>query len=294
MKREIVFITGASSGIGLALAKQMAALDKYILILTARKESMTQLEALFKDSNHVYLEILDLRNPQEIIDVAKKINNTFGGVDVLVNNAAIIYRAVVEHVLDHEEKRLMQVNYFAPRELIRLFLPAMKKKRKGKIINVSSVGGMMAMPTMSSYSASKFALEGMTESLWYELKPFHIQVTLVQIGFVNSDSFKRLIPTELGSSSDKIYQDYYDGMGEFIEKLMTASFNNPERIALTIYKQAIAKKAVLRIAGTIDAHFFAFFRRFVPRVIYHKFLYTFLPYRLKKLYKQIRETLFKE
>lgn len=293
MKREIVFITGASSGIGLALAKHMASLDKYILILTARKESMNALEALFKDKNHVYLEYLDLRNPQEILDITKKINNNFGGVDILINNAAIIYRAVVEHVLDHEEKRLMQVNYFAPRELIRLFLPAMKKKRSGKIINVSSVGGMMAMPTMSSYSASKFALEGMTESLWYELKPFHIQVTLVQIGFVNSDSFKRLIPTQLAETSDQIYKDYYDGMGEFIEKLMYGSFNSPRRIALTIYKDAIQKRAVLRIAGTVDAHFFAFFRRFVPRFIYHKFLYTFLPYRLKKMYKKIRDTLFK-
>jgi NAD(P)-dependent dehydrogenase (short-subunit alcohol dehydrogenase family) len=82
----------------------------------------------------------------------------WGGIDVLINNAGVSYRAVVEHVDDRERLSQMDVNFRSPMELIRLLLPGMRAKRSGRIISVSSVGGMMAMPTMAAYSASKFAL----------------------------------------------------------------------------------------------------------------------------------------
>lgn len=111
---------------------------------------------------------------------ASRLLELWGGVDVLVNNAGISYRAVVEHT-DHEDRaHQMDVNFRAPMEMIRHVLPDMRRKRRGKIINVSSVGAMMAMPTMAPYSASKFALEGASESLWYEVRPFGIHVSLVQ------------------------------------------------------------------------------------------------------------------
>ena len=77
--------------------------------------------------------------------------------------------------------------------LVRAALPIMREQRAGKVINVSSVSGMLAMPTMGSYSASKHALEGATEALWYEARPFGITVNLAQLGFVNSDAFKRVV-----------------------------------------------------------------------------------------------------
>lgn len=114
----------------------------------------------------------------------------WGGVDVLVNNAGVAYRAVVEHVTEEDRLRQFGVNFLGPMEMVRLCLPSMRKKRAGRIINVSSVSGMMAMPTMGVYCASKFALEGASEALWYEVKPWNIRVTLVQPGFINSDSFQ--------------------------------------------------------------------------------------------------------
>ncbi len=95
-----------------------------------------------------------------------------GGVDVLINNAGVAYRSVVEHVSERERLQQMGINFRAPMELTRLVLPYMRSRRAGRIINVSSMGGMMAMPTMAVYSASKFALEGATESLYYEVKPW--------------------------------------------------------------------------------------------------------------------------
>lgn len=285
--RPVVFITGASSGIGLALSKLLVKEDKFFLILTARKESLILLKETFGDNKNILYQELDLRKQEEIIEVAKKINQEYQGVDILINNAAIIYRAVVEHVLDSEEKTLMQVNYFAPRELIRLFLPNMKKKGSGKIINVSSVGGMMAMPTMSSYSASKFALEGMTEALWYEVRPLGIHSTLIEIGFVNSESFKKLIPTKKVSSLNPLYREYYESMGAFIEKIMNITYNTPEKIASKIYKKTILKEAPLRVLATIDAYFFSFLRVILPQRFYHYLLYKLLPHHLRRLYRKI-------
>lgn len=91
-----------------------------------------------------------------------------------------------------DEQTQMQINYFWPMHLIRDWIPAMRERRSGRIINISSAGGMMAMPTMASYSASKFALEGANESLWHELKPWNYKVTLVRLGCINSLAFHKV------------------------------------------------------------------------------------------------------
>src|SRR5690606_8275736 len=118
------------------------------------------------------------------------------GVSILINNAGISYRAVVEHMNDKDEQLQMAVNYFGPVALIRLVLPFMREQGRGKIINISSVSGMLAMPTMASYSASKHALEGVSEALWYEAKPLGVNVSLIQPGFIRSKSFKNVYFTE--------------------------------------------------------------------------------------------------
>jgi short-subunit dehydrogenase len=106
----------------------------------------------------------------------------------------------VEHADIDERHAQHEVNYHGPMELVRLVLPTMREKRRGRIINVSSVSGMVAMPTMASYAASKFALEGATEALWYEVRPFKIRVSLVQPGFIRSSSFQNTRLTRLPRS----------------------------------------------------------------------------------------------
>ena len=277
---QVILITGTSHGLGLALAKLLAIKTNYRLVLTSRAESLPKLREHIEESSRIIIRPLDMLKPSEFDSLIKEVDSLWGGVDILINNAAVSYRAVLEHVEDLDEKMQMQTNYFAPRELTRLVLPKMKEKGEGKIINISSVGGMMAMPTMSSYSASKFALEGMSESLWYELKPFNISVTLIQLGFVNSDSFKRVILPPKSQNLDKedIYGIYYEEMSKFISRMMSISRSTPESIALKILKHAINKTAPpLRISGTIDAIFFAILRRFLPRRLYHNLLYYSLP-----------------
>lgn len=275
-----VLLTGASSGIGLALAKMLAQLpDRYRLIATAREDSMPTLQQEVRGALVEY-RLLDLMEEDSCHALMDEIEARFGGVDILINNAGISYRAVVEHVQSDEAQRQMQTNFFAPLLLMRMALPPMRNKRSGRIINVSSVGGMMAMPTMGIYSASKFALEGISESLWYEMRPWGIRVSLVQPGFVRSDSYRRVLLSDVAHQVVKHrheYYNYYLHMGRFIEALMLRATTTPESVAKKIIRIMEQRRPPLRAPVGIDAHFFSILRRLLPRGWYHRLLYRFLP-----------------
>jgi hypothetical protein len=194
----------------------------------------------------------------------------------------VSYRAVVEHVTDDEAVAQMATNFFGPMALARLVLPHMRAQRFGRIINVSSVGGMTAMPTMAMYSASKFALEGASESLWYEARPWGINVTLIRPGFINSDAFLKVYYTDQGMASladpSEPYHRHYFNMNELIEALMTLTFHRPEDVAETIVATIEHPNPPLRVAGTWDAAVFELLRRLLPARLYQMLLYAGLPH----------------
>jgi short-subunit dehydrogenase len=278
---DVVVVTGASTGLGLALSKQLLATN-HRLILTARASSLWRFaDAGITENERVRIRPLDVTNGAERESVIEEANQTWGGVDILINNAGLAYRSVVEDLCPDDLREQMSVNFEAPLRLIRLVLPLMRKKRHGRIINISSVSGMLAMPTLALYSASKFALEGASESLWYELKPFGIHVTLVQPGFIRSESFRttRFTPDSQRGMVDprRAYHAHYRHMDGFIAKLMGLSPADPERVARVILKVLKRARPGLRVAATPDAHLFALLRRFLPRQLFHLFLYGRLP-----------------
>ena len=278
---KTVLVTGASTGLGLALARRL--LDsEHRLILTARGESVERFkDAAIEEGERVHLRRLDVTSAAERHAVIEEADDRWGGVDVLVNNAGVMYRAVLEHVSDDERVAQMDVNYLAPMDLIRLVLPRMRARRDGRIINVSSVGGMMAMPTMAAYSASKFALEGATESLFYEVRPWNIKVSLVQPGFIHSEAYANVrFTAESRHARDDVhaaYHAHYEHMAPFIARLMRWSRATPEKVAKTIVKVMRKRRPPLRVPATFDAHLFAWFRRWMPRSLYHWVLYRMLP-----------------
>lgn len=280
-KREIVLITGASTGLGLAIAQRLLDLD-YHLILTARRESLQRFAAAgICESGRVWLRALDVTNREQRYSVIAEACERLGGVDVLINNAGFAFRAVLEHVTEDNRLEQMEVNFRAPMELIRLVLPDMRAKRRGRIINISSVGGMMAMPTMGIYSASKFALEGASESLWYEVRPWGIHVSLVQPGFIRSSSFERVKYTNLSNwlhtSTSDPYHEHYHSMEPFIARLMKMSPSSPAAIARIVVKTMQRSNPPLRVPATPDARIFGIMRRLLPRGLYHALLYRLLP-----------------
>ena len=274
-----VFITGSSSGIGRRLLDEFCG-DEFRVFATVRLSRLEAFQAELKDRyKNVTPFVLDVTNLDQGTEVVRTIEKRYGPIDILINNAGISYRTVVEEMSESDEAIQMATNYLGPMHLVRMVLPGMRQKKRGHIINISSVGGMMAMPTMSAYSASKFALEGASESLWYEVRPFGIHVTLVRPGFINSNSFRNVKYGEGTDPQDRsrIYYHHYHNMSGFIEKLMTRTPCTPESAARTIYKISCMKHPPLRVAGTPDARFFSILRRILPRRFYHWLLYRSLP-----------------
>jgi len=282
-RREVatIFVTGASVGIGLELAKLLRD-GRHRLVLTARESSLERFsEEGLVPGERVLLLPLDVTSDEQRRAAIRTVEDRWGGIDVLVNNAGISYRAVAEHVTEAERLAQLDANFLGPMELIRLALPHMREQRYGRIINVSSVGGMTAMPTMSIYSASKFALEGASESLWYEMRPFGVHVSLVRPGFINSDGFRKVRFTEQGQRAlvdpNDPYHAHYVNMDELIAGLMTLTFYTPRDVAETILDVIEHKNPPLWVAGTLDAQLFDFLRRIIPSGLYHRLLYAGLP-----------------
>lgn len=281
-RKPVVLVTGTSSGIGLELAKKLYSMKQYRVVATSRERSLKNLtkHGLHENENFIHraLDVTSYANRRSLI---QEIIDLWDGVDVLINNAGISYRAVVEHMSDEEEYHQMETNYLGAMSLIRLCLPKMRERLSGQIINVSSVSGLMAMPTMSSYSASKFALEGASEALWYELRPWNIKVSCIQPGFIRSDSFRNVYYSKKSSecSIDRSdpYCQYYADMEPFVEKLMKSSLTDAEDIAKKILCMMKEKSPALRVPATLDARLFFWIRRLLPRSLYHRVLYRGLP-----------------
>ena len=276
-----ILVTGASVGIGLELARLLTVTD-HRLVLTARASSLDRFAAEgLVDGPRLMILPLDVTNAKQRDAAVLAVEQRWGGIDVLVNNAGLSYRSVVEHVTEADSVAQLNANFFGPMALIRRVLPHMRGKRHGRIINVSSVGGMTAMPTMSVYSASKFALEGASEALWYEVRPWGISVSLVRPGFINSDGFRKVRFTAEGESAradaQNPYHAHYRNMDELVRALMLLTFHTPRDVAETIVETIEKKRPGLWVAGTWDAHAFDLLRRWLPSGLYHRLLYAGLP-----------------
>lgn len=276
-----VLVTGATTGIGLEIARALVA-SPHRLVLTARPSSMARFaeEGIVADER-IRLVPLDVVDPASREAAVRAAVDAFGAVDVLVNNAGISYRSVAEHTTDADLELQLATNCVGPMALIRLLLPSMRARRFGRIVNVSSVGGMTAMPTMSAYSASKFALEGASESLWYELRPWGIAVSVVRPGFINSDGFTKVRVPEAGRAAladvREPYHAHYANMGELVGALMRLTFHDAADVAETVVGLVEHPNPPLWVAGTLDARLFAWMRRVLPSALYLRLLYAGLP-----------------
>jgi short-subunit dehydrogenase len=271
--KRVVLITGCGSGLGRALAKRLYQEKKFRLVATTRsKESAQLLKTELPENEDFYIVPLDVTNQKEREDLVASIYHNWRSIDILINNAGVSYRSVIEHMDDESELHQLEVNYLGPMALIRLVIPGMREKCSGQIINISSVSGMLA--------ASKHALEGATEALWYELRPYGIRITLVQPGFIRSNSFEKVYfskKAELSKGVEGPYSEYYLHMGQFVDNLMLKSFSTPETISDKIIQLIEKKSPPLWYSATLDASLFFWLRKILPRRVFHKIMFAMLP-----------------
>ena len=175
---KVWFITGCSTGFGRALASHLLKIGQRVVV-TARNTK--DIEDLINGNEKIALAIsLDVTKADQITKAVSDTIAHFGRIDVLVNNAGIGYFAAVEESEDEATRKMFEINFFGLANMTKAVLPIMRKQRSGHIINISSIGGLVAFPALGYYNASKFAVEGLSESLSKEVAHLGIHVTLIE------------------------------------------------------------------------------------------------------------------
>ena len=175
-EKPVWFITGCSTGFGRELASHVLKLG-YRTVVTARNPEDVKDLADIGDALVLKLDVTDHVQAESAVKAAEE---HFGSIDVLVNNAGIGYFAAVEESEETQVRRMFDINVFGLCRMIHVALPTMRKRRKGFIVNFSSIGGLTSFPALGYYNATKFAVEGLSEALWQEVEPLGIKVMLVE------------------------------------------------------------------------------------------------------------------
>ena len=179
------FITGCSTGFGRELARLV--LDRgWRAVITARKPEQIQDLVYGHEQNALALK-LDVTDKANVADAVHQAEAKFGEIDVLVNNAGYGYLAAIEEGEDDAVRALFETNFFGLVELTKAVLPGMRARKSGHIVNISSIGGLVSFGATGYYHATKYAVEGLSESLALELAPLGIHVTIVEPGPFRTD-----------------------------------------------------------------------------------------------------------
>lgn len=242
MEKQTVVITGASSGIGKATAKYFA--EKGWHVAATMREPQKELD--FEGIENIKTFQLDVTNQESVDQAYEEILKAFGTVDVLVNNAGYALNGPFELSKDDQIRKEFDVNVFGLFNVTRSFLKHFRENKNGIIVNISSMGGKITFPLLSTYHATKFAVEGFSESLSYELYDFGIRVKIIEPGAIETNFYGRSMDF---ASSETIedYNAYRDNFYDLSAKSGTV-YTKPEVVAEVIFGSATDGTDKLRYA----------------------------------------------
>ncbi len=240
---DVWFITGCSTGFGRELAKLV--LDRgYRAVVTARDPGKIEDIVAGHEGRALALK-LDVTNKLEVAETVKWAQSVFGSIDVLVNNAGFGYLGALEESEEHEVRALVETNFFGLARMIHEVLPGMRERRHGNIVNISSIGGLVGFPGVGYYNATKFAVEGLSESLAKEVAPLGIKVLVVEPGPFRTDWAGRSL-----KKSPRQMPEYAETAGAFRERITSRSgkqVGDPVRAAKAILKVLESDNAPLHL-----------------------------------------------
>ncbi|MEO0468177.1 MAG: SDR family oxidoreductase [Bacteroidota bacterium] len=247
---KTVFITGSSTGIGRASAIYFQQQGWNVVATMRSPEKETELQQL----DNVLVNKLDVMDQASIDSSIQEAVDRFGRIDVLVNNAGYGLMGPFESAPKENVRRQFDVNVFGLFDVTRSILPQMRSQKSGIIINISSIGGRITFPLISLYHSTKWAVEGFSESLHYELAPLGIQVKIVEPGGVQTDFGGR----SMDFQHDETLTDYNAFVGTTMANFQTAfdpaNMSKPEKIAGVIFEAATDGTPTLRYGAGDDAH----------------------------------------
>jgi short-subunit dehydrogenase len=277
MDQKVALVTGASSGIGAATAGHLRNAG-YLVYAGARRVERMQTLA---DSG-IKVKPLDVTEDASMTSVMEEIIDDNGRIDVLVNNAGYGSYGAVEDVPLSEGRYQLEVNLFGPARLSQLAIPHMRAAGGGKIVNVSSMGGHFGEPLGAWYHASKFAVEGFSDSLRLELHDFGIDVIVIEPGLIKT----RFGETAAGSiegaaTGDGIYADFNAAVAKTTSEAYDGPFarlgGGPDTVARKIEKAISKRRPKTRYPVTASAHLVLFQRRWMSDRFWDRFVGTQFP-----------------
>lgn len=268
MEKKVALITGASSGIGRSAAILLQENGFTVYGAARRLEKMKELE-----SKGISTISLDITEEESIVNCVNTILEKEGRIDVLVNNAGYGSYGAVEDVPMKEARRQFDVNIFGLARLTQLILPSMRKYKFGKIVNISSMGGKMYTPFGAWYHATKHALEGWSDCLRLEVKPFGIDVVVVEPGGIKTP-WGIIASENLKKTSGKgAYANQANKSAEGTAKMYSSnSLTKPEVIGKVILEAVTARKPKIRYAKGYMAKPAMFMRKWFGDKIFDKII----------------------
>lgn len=236
-------VTGCSTGIGRAIAAHALSQGQRV-VLTARNAA-TAADLAAEHPGHAVAFDLDVTRQDQIAAAVSRAIEVFGRIDVLVNNAGYGYLAAIEEGEEDQVRAMFDTNYFGAVAMVKAVLPQMRRRGSGHIINISSMTGLVANPGAGYYSASKFAMEAMTEALSKEVAPFGIKVTAVEPGAFRTDWSGRSM-METGTPIDA-YADTVGARRAMIKGMDGKQSGDPKRAAEEIFRIAGSENPPLHL-----------------------------------------------
>ena len=259
---KTVLITGCSSGIGRATARLFQRHGWKVAATMRNPDAETELKKL----DDVLLLPLDVTDKASIIAAIDKTIETFGHIDVLVNNAGYALMGAFETTDEDQIRRQFETNVFGLMEVCRQILPHFRSRKAGTLVNVASMAGRLPIPLMSVYNSSKWAVEGFSECLRYELKEFGVQVKIIEPGAVNTAFFNRS-SDRANATGVTAYEDFSSRQFPVLDRTGPGG-STSEDVAQTIFRAATDGSKQLRYSIGTDAKTLLTARRLLPDPVF--------------------------
>lgn len=254
--KPVAVVSGASSGIGRSVVLKLLQMGYSVHGLARRLDAMADLA-----SKGAILHRLDLRDPSAISAFVRELVTQHGRIDVLINNAGYGAYGAVEEVDLKAAREQIEVNLFAPAQLIKETLPTMRAQRSGKILNVSSIGGKVWSPLGAWYHAAKFGLEGFSDALRNEVRPFGIDVIVIEPGGIKTEWSGIAVKNMLQNSSSGPYREIAEAFATLSTSPQAEKMAAPPQvIADLIAKALLAAKPKARYVAPFSGKVILFLR----------------------------------
>jgi NAD(P)-dependent dehydrogenase (short-subunit alcohol dehydrogenase family) len=258
-QQEIAAVTGSSTGIGFETSLTLARKGFHTYATMRTLESSRGSEHLTDIAKNENLPLqviqLDVDNEKSVLDAINMIMKEKGRIDIVINNAGYALAGPLEETSMEEIKAQFETNFFGAVRVMQAAIPIMREQRRGKIVNITSMGGRVAVPLDSIYHGTKFALEGLSESLQYELASFGIKIILIEPGAVGSNFWKNLKIASKTSSHDNIDSPYKQIVNNVSEsfKQMEQNTIHPSEVAKVILQAVLSDNPDFRYVVGKDA-----------------------------------------